>query len=58
MGFPSTKYIEYNPSCDEYYISFTDEELKELGWYENDTVIWTDNGDNSFSLKKKDDSPT
>lgn len=37
----------------EQYIEFTDEELKELGWVEGDTLEWINNQNGSFTLKKK-----
>ena len=41
--------------CGAQYIQFTDEQLSEAGWKEGDTIEWTDNGDGSWTLKKKED---
>lgn len=35
-------------------IPFTDEQLAEAGWKEGDTIEWTDLGNGSWSLKKKE----
>jgi len=35
-------------------IPFTDEILAEVGWKSGDVLIWKDNGDQSFTLTKKD----
>lgn len=48
----TTKTVEYDESIDDYVITFTDEELADLGWKPNDQLIWTDLGNGSFSLKK------
>jgi hypothetical protein len=38
----------------EFFIEFSDEFLREIGWKEGDTIEWIDNHDGSFTLKKKD----
>jgi hypothetical protein len=37
------------------YIEFTDEQLAEAGWKEGDAIEWIDNGDGSWTLKKKEE---
>ena len=37
---------------DEYFITLPDEILAETGWDEGTELIWSDNGDGSFSLSK------
>ena len=37
------------------YIEFSDERLAEAGWKEGDTIEWIDNGDGSWTLKKKEE---
>lgn len=37
------------------YIEFSDEQLAEAGWKEGDTIEWIDNGDGSWTLKKKEE---
>lgn len=36
------------------FITFTPEQLQAAGWKEGDTIEWHDNGDGSWTLKKKD----
>ena len=38
----------------EFFIEFSDEFLREIGWKEGDTIEWIDNHDGSFTLKRKD----
>ena len=38
---------------DDLYLQLPDEFVKELGWNEGDTLIWTENNDGSFTLKKE-----
>jgi len=39
----------------EFYIEFSDEVMSEVGWKEGDDLVWTDNGDGSWTLTKKVD---
>lgn len=45
--------VQYDKDNDEYFIEFSDEMLKEVGWKVNDTLNWKDNNDGSFTLEKK-----
>lgn len=38
----------------EKFIEFPPEAIADLGWKEGDTVEWVDNGDGSWSIKKKE----
>lgn len=38
----------------EKFIEFPPEAISDLGWKEGDTVEWVDNGDGSWSIKKKE----
>ena len=40
----------------EFYIEFTDEIMKEVGWKEGDVLNWKDNKDGSFTLTKKEET--
>lgn len=40
----------------EAFIEFTDAEMKSLGWKEGDTIVWTNNGNGTFTLSKKEDN--
>lgn len=41
---------------DDGILTFPDEMIGKLGWKEGDVLVWTDLGDGSFSLKKKDET--
>lgn len=45
--------VEEDENGDQ-YIPFTDEQLAEAGWKEGDTIEWIDNGNGSWTLKKKE----
>jgi len=52
----STSYtlpVEYHADSDEHFITLNDEILEKVGWKIGDTLIWTDLGDNTWSLTKK-----
>lgn len=51
VPFSTTKEVKKYPNG-EYYIEFSDEEMKAVGWSPEDTLKWTDNGDGSWTLKK------
>jgi hypothetical protein len=36
----------------EYYVTFPNNLVEQVGWEENDTLEWVDNKDGSFSIKK------
>lgn len=42
----------------EMYFKIPDEMWDTLGWEIGDTINWTDNGDGSYTLRKKDASST
>ena len=44
--------VQYDPVSDEHYIQW--DGIDELGWKPGDTIIWEDNEDGSFTLKKED----
>ena len=44
--------VKYDPVSEEHYIQW--DGLEEMGWKEGDTIIWVDNGDGSFILKKEE----
>lgn len=54
--FATTKNVQFNPELDEYFIEFSDEEMETLGWGVGDNLIWTENDDGSFSIKKEENS--
>jgi len=44
--------VKDDPVSEEYYIQW--DGIDELGWKPGDTIIWEDNEDGSFSLKKEE----
>ena len=47
--------VEEDPETGDLILPFPEDLLKETGWSEGDTLTWTDQGDGSWSLEKKDD---
>jgi len=41
---------------DGLYIELPPEMLSELGWSDNETIVWTENYDGSYTLTKKKDA--
>ncbi len=50
-----TKVVVHDDKTDEYLIEFSEEELKQIGWQPGDELVWSDNKDGSWTLKKKED---
>ena len=46
--------LQEDPETGESIVEFPPELLESMGWKEGDTLIWTDQGDGSWSLSKKD----
>jgi bifunctional DNA-binding transcriptional regulator/antitoxin component of YhaV-PrlF toxin-antitoxin module len=46
--------LEYDEYADWYYIALPEEIMKELNLQEGDDMLWTDNEDGTFTLKKKE----
>ena len=47
----NTVKVQYDPVSDEHYIQW--DGIDGLGWKPGDTIIWEDNEDGSFTLKKE-----
>jgi hypothetical protein len=47
--------VQYDPVTEEHYIQLSEEMLQETGWKIEDSLVWTDNKDGSYTLTKKDD---
>lgn len=45
--------IQKDPETGELLLEFPDELMQKVGWKVDDTVVWTDNKDGSWSLSKK-----
>lgn len=39
---------------DDLYLQLPEDFIKELGWKEGDVLIWIDNNDGSYTLKKEE----
>jgi hypothetical protein len=46
--------VEEDPETKELMLPFSDEMLAEVGWQIGDTLVWIDNKDGSWTLRKKD----
>lgn len=46
--------VEEDPETGDAILTFPPEMLKQIGWKEGDTLNWSDNGDGSYTLTKKD----
>jgi len=45
--------VEEDAETGEYILPFPPDFLESVGWKEGDTLVWDDNEDGSFTLKKK-----
>lgn len=59
-GTPKKKFREYDvalieedPETGEHVLTFPVGVIEGLGWVEGDTLIWSDNGDRTWTLSKK-----
>jgi hypothetical protein len=46
--------VEEDPETGEHVLSFSADLIQKLGWVEGDTLIWSDNGDKTWTLSKKE----
>jgi bifunctional DNA-binding transcriptional regulator/antitoxin component of YhaV-PrlF toxin-antitoxin module len=46
--------VEVQEKDGELYIEFPEDLLKELDWNEGDVLVWTDNGNGSYTISKKE----
>jgi hypothetical protein len=46
--------VEEDPETKELMLPFSDEMLAEVGWQIGDTLVWIDNKDGSWTLRKND----
>ena len=51
----TTEVYEFGPDND-LIIKIPDDLMEELQWFDGDEIIWKDNNDGSFSLRKTDDN--
>ena len=45
--------VDYDVSLDYHFIPVPEELVQELGWDVNDILIWVDNEDGSWTIKRK-----
>lgn len=45
--------VQENGKTKELFVQFPEEAMNQMGWYEGDLIEWLDNGDGSWTLKKK-----
>jgi len=46
--------VEEDPETKELMLPFSDEMLAEVGWQIGDTLVWIDNKNGSWTLRKTD----
>ena len=46
--------VEQSEDTGEYYIVLPEELLKQMNWQQGDNIVWNNNEDGSFTLKKED----
>ena len=51
-----TSEVQYDEETGELILVIPDKLLTELNWTINDTLIWSDNEDGSFTLRRKEDA--
>jgi hypothetical protein len=45
--------VQENGKTKDLYIQFPEDAISQVGWIEGDVIEWLDNGDGSWTLKKK-----
>lgn len=50
----TTATVQYDKETDEYFVVFDEELLRGLGWREGDNIMWIDNKDGTYTLKKEE----
>lgn len=51
----TTLFVKEDPLSGDLYLELTEELCNEMGWTVGDVLLWEDQGDGSWSLRKKDD---
>lgn len=47
--------VEEDPKTGDLYLPIDDAIMDEMGWCVGDTIVWSDNGDGSWSITKKEE---
>jgi hypothetical protein len=50
--------LEEDPETKELVLPFTEEILNTVGWKTGDTIVWKNNNDGTWTLRKKVDKKT
>ena len=50
--------LEEDPDTKELILPFTEEILNTVGWKTGDTIVWKNNNDGTWTLRKKVDKKT
>jgi hypothetical protein len=53
-----TVVLQEHPETGELFFELPLDDLNQMGWSEGDILEWFDNGDGSWSVKKKHDDKT
>lgn len=48
--------VEEDPETGDLILPLSDEMISELGWNSNDTLEWIDNGNTTWTIRKKDNA--
>jgi len=51
----TTLFVKEDPQTGDLYLDLTEKLCNEMGWTVGDVMLWEDQGDGSWSLRKKDD---
>lgn len=49
-----TLHVKEDPSTGDLYLEFPDDLMDSCGWVVGDSILWVDNKDGSWSLRKSD----
>jgi bifunctional DNA-binding transcriptional regulator/antitoxin component of YhaV-PrlF toxin-antitoxin module len=49
--------VKEDPESGDQILEFPDDLMESAGWKEGDVIEWIDNGDGTWTLRKKDDTP-
>lgn len=47
--------VKEDPDTGDYILEFPEDFVESTGWKEGDVIEWINNGDGSWTLKKKDE---
>ena len=49
--------VQYDAETDDYYIQLSDEMLAQTGWQPGDQLLWTQTGDQQWTLTRSTSVP-